>query len=156
MGDSLSFDEWKSHIVLVCVACEEVVLCTKTHESWTAACSASRTVMSLIPADPLDTRKGDDIIVNLLLPTICSSCSKHASWQSISLSRSLIETWQPYLAMRAFLEGDLSLLGSSISLVHSEDVRKMIGADYVIQSVGVNPSSGAAAHAHSYLKGGFL
>jgi hypothetical protein len=49
------------------------------------------------------------------------------------------------LAMRAFLEGDLSLLGSSISLVHSEAIRKMIGADYVIQSVGVNPSSGAAA-----------
>lgn len=58
--------------------------------------------------------------------------------------------------MRAFLEGDLSLLGSSISLVHSKAIRKIIGADYVIQSVEVNPSSGAAVHVHSYLKGGFL
>jgi hypothetical protein len=112
--------------------------------------------MPLIPADPLDTRKGDNTIVNLLLPTVCSSCSKDASWQSISISRNMIEIWQPYLAMRAFLEGDLSLLGSSISLVHSEAIRKIIGADYMIQSVKVNPSSGVAAHAHSYLKGGFL
>lgn len=68
----------------------------------------------------------------------------------------MIETWQPYLAMRAFLEGDLSLLGSSISLVHSEAIRKLIDADYVIQGAEVNPSSGAAAHAHPYLKGGFF
>jgi hypothetical protein len=156
MVDPLSLDEWKSHIVLACVACEDVVLCTKIHESWTGAREASRTAMSLISANPLDTRKDDDIIVNLFLPTTCSSCSKIASWESISISRSMIEAWQPYLAMRAFLEGDLSLLGSSISLVHYEAVRKLIDADYVIQSAEVNPSSGAAAHAHPYLKGGFF
>lgn len=32
----------------------------------------------------------------------------------------------------------------------------MIGTDYMIQSIGVNPSSGAAAHMYLYLKGGFL
>lgn len=67
-----------------------------------------------------------------------------------------MEIWQLYLAMRAFLEGDLLLLGSSISLVHCEAARKTIGSDYVIQSVEVNPSSEAAAQVHSYLQGRFL
>jgi hypothetical protein len=67
----------------------------------------------------------------------------------------MIEIWQPYLAMRALLEGDLSLLGSPISLVHCEAFRKTVGADYMIQSVEANPNSGAA-HALPYLKGGFF
>lgn len=41
------------------------------------------------------------------------------------------------------LERDLSLVGSSISLVHCEGVRKTAGFSYIIQSVEVNPSSGA-------------
>ena len=68
----------------------------------------------------------------------------------------MIEIWQPYLAMGAFLEGELSLLGSSIRLVQCEAIRRTIGSDYVIQSVEVNTSSGATAHVHSYVKGGFL
>jgi len=64
--------------------------------------------------------------------------------------------WQPYLALRAFLDGDLSLLGSLISLVHCEDVKHAVGSSYVMQSVQVNPSAEAAAEIKPYLKGGFL
>jgi hypothetical protein len=39
-----------------------------------------------------------------------------------------MEIWQPYLAMRAFLEVDLSLLGLRISLVPCEDIRKTTGS----------------------------
>ena len=154
----MTSDEWKSHIVLACATCEKVILFTKTHEDWRAARTASQMVMQFIPANPLDTRVAEDVIINLFLPTVCSSCSKVASWESLSISRSVMEMWQPYLAMRAFLEGDLSLLGSSISLVHCEVVRRTISldSDYVIQSVEVNPSSGAAAQVHSYLQGGLL
>lgn len=65
-----------------------------------------------------------------------------------------MEIWQPYLAMCAFLEGDLSLPGSLISLVHCEDVRKAVGSDYVVQNVEINPSSGIAARVQPYLLSG--
>ena len=58
--------------------------------------------------------------------------------------------------MSAFLEGDLSLPGSPISLVHYETVRQMIDSGYKIQSVEVNPSSGAAALVHSCIEGGLF
>jgi hypothetical protein len=32
----------------------------------------------------------------------------------------------------------------------------MIGTNYMIQSIGVTPSSGVAAHTYLYLKSGFL
>ena len=67
-----------------------------------------------------------------------------------------MEMWQPYLAMRAFLEGDLSILGSSIGLVHHERVTEIIGSDYIIQSVVVNPSPEAAAQVQPYLQSGVL
>jgi len=67
-----------------------------------------------------------------------------------------METWEPYLARSAFLEGDLAMLWSSISLVHCKDVRNTVGSDYVIQSVEVNPSSGAAAQVQPYLQSELL
>lgn len=155
MGDSMTTDNWKSHIVLACITCERVILFTKTHKDYKAARRAAQTAMQLIPANPLDTKNFNDII-SLFLPTTCSSCSRAASWKSLPINRNMMELWQPYLAMRAFLEGDLSLVGSSISLVHYEDVKKSAGSDCVIQSVEVNPSSGAAAQTQSYLQGGFL
>jgi hypothetical protein len=104
----------------------------------------------------VDYQENRVIIDSLFLPTVCSSCSKHSSWKTFSISRSFIETWQPYLALRAFLEGDLSLLGLLISVVHCADVKNTVGSSYVMQSVKVNPSAEAAAEREPYLKGGFL
>ena len=56
----------------------------------------------------------------------------------------------------AYLEGYLLLVGWPVYLVHREDVRNIIGSKYVIQSVEVNASSGAAAQVYAYLQGGFL
>jgi hypothetical protein len=67
-----------------------------------------------------------------------------------------METWQLYLAMNAFLEGDLSIIGSSISLVHRDKVTEIIGSDYMIRSVEVNPSPGVAAQVQPYLQSGLL
>jgi hypothetical protein len=58
--------------------------------------------------------------------------------------------------MRAFLEGDLSLLGSSISMVHYDDIRDVMGAACVVRSVEVNPTPEAAAQVKPYLQSGFL
>ena len=67
-----------------------------------------------------------------------------------------MEMWQPYLAMSAFLEGDLSMIGSSISLVRRAKVIEIAGSDCMIQSVVVNPSPGAAAQVQPYLQSGVL
>lgn len=56
----------------------------------------------------------------------------------------------------AFLEGDLSLFGSPISVVHCEYVKNAVGSSFVMQSVKVNPSLGAAAQVEPHLRGGFL
>jgi hypothetical protein len=53
--------------------------------------------------------------------------------------------------MNAFLEGDLSIIGSSISLVHRDKVTEIIGSNYMIRSVEVNPSPGVAAQVQPYL-----
>lgn len=155
MGDSTSAFDCTSHIVLACITCENVILFTRPNKDWKAARQASQSVMRLIPAD-LDPQKFNDIAINLFLPTVCCSCDKLASWTSFSISRGFMETWQPYLAMSAFLEGDLSMLRSSISLLHRENVMEVIDSDYMIRSVVVNPSSGAAAQVQPYLQSGFL
>lgn len=61
--------------------------------------------------------------------------------------------WRPYLALCAFLDGDLSLLGSLISVVHCEDVKNAVGSSCVMQSVKVNPSPGVAAQLEPHLRG---
>jgi hypothetical protein len=152
MGDSMTTGVFKSHIVLACITCEKVILFTETHKDWREARKATQRVMQLISAK---LGIANDIF-NLFLPTTCSSCSRVASWKSLSISRNMMELWQPYLAMKAFLEGDLSLVGLPMSLVHCKDVKETAGSNCVIRSVEVNPSSGAAAQAHPYLQGGFI
>ncbi len=58
--------------------------------------------------------------------------------------------------MCAFLGGDLLLLGSSISIVHHEDIRDVMGAACVVRSVEVNPTPEAAVLVKPYLQSGFL
>jgi hypothetical protein len=63
--------------------------------------------------------------------------------------------------MSAFLEGDLSIIGSSIigssmSLVHRDKVRDVIGSDHWIQSVEINTITGAAVEVRPYLQSGAL
>jgi hypothetical protein len=67
-----------------------------------------------------------------------------------------METWQPYLAMSAFLEGDLSMIGLLICLVHRTEIMNIAGPNYKIQSVVVNPSPGVAAQVQQYLQSGML
>jgi hypothetical protein len=86
--------------------------------------------MQLITAENFVNR-----IINPFLPTVCSSCDRPTSWTSLSISRGIMETWQPYLAMNAFLEGDLSIIGLSISLVHRDKVMEIISSDYMIQEI---------------------
>lgn len=155
MADSISAFDWTSHIVLAYITCERVILFTRPNKSPEAACEAAQTVMGFLPSDP-DTIEANNRIVNLFLRTVCSSCNRSASWTSLSISRSFMTTWQPYLAMKAFLEGDLSMLGSSIRLVHHERVAEIIGSDYMIQSVVVNPGPEAAAQVRPYLQSGVL
>jgi hypothetical protein len=141
MGDSTSIFEWKTHIGLACITCEKVILFTRPDKSMGAACQASQKVMQLITAENFVNR-----IINPFLLTVCSSCDRPTSWTSLSISRGIIETWQPYLAINAFLEGDLSIIGSSISLVHRDKVTEIIGSDYIIRSVEVNPSPHRFSH----------
>ncbi|KAH9217256.1 hypothetical protein DL95DRAFT_386762 [Leptodontidium sp. 2 PMI_412] len=58
--------------------------------------------------------------------------------------------------MRAFMGGDLSMVGSSISLVHRAEVIAISGSDYTIQSVVVNPSPEVAAQVQLFLQSGVL
>ena len=67
----------------------------------------------------------------------------------------MVELWEPYLAMRAFLEGDLSLIGSLISLAQREDNREGVGSDYSIQSAKITPSPESAAEVLPYIQAGF-
>jgi hypothetical protein len=138
--------------VLACITCEKVILFTRIDNSWEAAHRASGKVIDLI----LHVEELGDRIVNLFIPTVCSSCVGVASWTSLSMNRNFLETWQPHLEMRAVLGGSLLMLGSSISLVHYEDVRKTIGSDYMIRSVAMNPSPGHTTHIQPYLQSGFL
>jgi hypothetical protein len=121
-------------------------------------CSNNENVIALLPVESTgsDYRETGDRIGHLFLPTVCSSCSKSSSWKTLSIKRTYIETWQPYLAMCAFLEGDLSLLGSSISMVHYDNIRDVMGAACVVRSVEVNPTPEAAAQVKPYLQSGFL
>jgi hypothetical protein len=115
MDDLTSTFEWKSHIVLACITCGKVILLTRTDKDRKAARRAYEIIIRLTTTP--NPRKFDDRPINLFLPTVCSSCDGAASWTSLSINRSLMQTWQPYRAMNAFLEGDLSMLGSPISLV---------------------------------------
>lgn len=109
MDDPALTFQWNSHIVLACITCGSVVLLTRTDKDRNAARRAYETVIHLSTNDE-NVRWFDDGPVNLFLPTVCSSCDKVASWTTFSISRSLLQTWQPYRAMSAFL-GDLLMLG---------------------------------------------
>lgn len=149
---------WESHIVLACMTCEEVVLLSRKDTDREAARTPLGKVIDLLPLELIDVdyQENRAIIDSLFLPTVCSSCSKHSSWKTFTIRRSYIEIWRPYLALSAFLDGDLSLLGSLISVVHCEDVKNAVGSSYMMRSVKVNPSAEAAAEIKPYLKGGFL
>jgi hypothetical protein len=158
MGDPILTGIWKSQIVLACMTCEDVILLSRTDKDRKAAGEPLQKVINLLPIELIEGeyRQIRETIRGLFLPTVCSACSKTSSWKTFSIKRSYIETWQPYLALCAFLEGDLSLLGSPISVVHCEDVKNAVGSSFVMQSVKVNPSLGAAAQVEPHLRGGFL
>ena len=132
--------------MLACITCEKVILFSRNGKDRKAARTPLQKVDDLLPLDliDLDHRTNGDKIDNLFLPTVCSSCSTLSSWKSLSISRRYIETWQPYLGMVEFLERNLSLLASSISMVHCKDSRDAVGAGYVVWSVKVNSTPEAS------------
>lgn len=88
--------------MLACITCENVVLLTTK----------------------------DEVLRNkdLFLLTVCVLCkndkrimgnsgigSATALWTSLSISHSIIRTWQPFLAIKAFLEGELSKLTTRLN-----------------------------------------
>ena len=64
--------------------------------------------------------------------------------------------WQPYLAMCAYLNGDLSVKQPEVPLVQRDKIKDMIGSKYTIQSVSLNVGEGVPAQVHPYLQSGFF
>lgn len=138
--------DWNAHVVLACIACENVVLLTTKAE---------------ILREKAQTN-------NLFLPTVCVSCEKDemmaggigsatALWTSLSISHNIIRTWQPFLEMKAFLEGELAVLTkkAKVKLVKCDEVRDKVGSDYIVQSVLLDGNTGHA-EVHPYLQSGFF
>jgi len=86
--------------------------------------------------------------IDLFLPMVCISYkgderrkilpfvkSATAIWTSLSISYGIIRMWQPFLAINAFLEGELSVPTTKVKLVQRNKVRDMVGSDYIVQSV---------------------
>jgi hypothetical protein len=127
---------WKAHVVLACITCENVVLLTTK-------------------AEILQTKPQT---MNLFLPTLCVSCEKDerrpvafgqsgigsatALWTSLSISHGIIRTWQPFLEMKAFLGGELSMPTTKVKLVRRDEVRDKVGSDYIVQSVLLDHGTG--------------
>jgi hypothetical protein len=157
MSNPILTGDWESHIVLACMTCEEVLLLSRKKMNREEARTISGKVINLVPLWLIDFKYGDIPAIphRLFLPTVCFSCSEHSSWKTFTIRRSFVETWQPYLALRAFLDGDLSLLGSLISVVNCEDLKHAIGSSYMMRSVKVNSSADPAAEILPYLKSGF-
>jgi hypothetical protein len=153
-NSTFTFD-WKSHIVLACITCQNVILFTKPDGSAEEARKTLEEIRTMLKVD-LDQRNMDDAIVNLFLPTICSSCDELSSWTSMSISKEILEIWEPFLAVKAFLEGWLSMIGSPIRLVHRDKIVKFMGSRYIGRSVTVNTSQGPALDLQPHLRTGFL
>jgi hypothetical protein len=130
-------------MVLACITCENVVLLTTKDEV---------------------LRDKD-----LFLPTVCVSCEKDkrimgnsgigsatALWTSLSISHSIIRMWQPFLTMKAFLEGELSEPTTKVRLVQRDEVTDKLGSNYMVQSVLLDQSTGRVVQVHPYLQSGFF
>ncbi|KAF8846474.1 hypothetical protein BDZ45DRAFT_459250 [Acephala macrosclerotiorum] len=150
----ISSSNRKVHVVLACITCENVILLTTKDEILRAKSNNESQTM------------------NLFVPTVCSSCEKgeevsqgfshgiekrhEAIWTSLSISCGMIQTWQPFSAMKAFLEGKLSVQTPKVKLVQRDEVRDMVGLDYMARSVLLDYSTGQAAEVHPYLQSGFF
>jgi hypothetical protein len=136
--------DWKAQVVLACITCENVVLLTTKPEILRKKAQTT----------------------NLFLPTVCLSCEKDermagtgsatALWTSLSISHNIIRTWQPFLEMRAFLEGELFTPTTKVKLAQRDEVRDKVGYEYIVRSVLLDPSPGVAIQVHPYLQSGFF
>jgi hypothetical protein len=148
--------EWKSHIVLACITCSIVRLLTKIDKHQAHAYLTCQSVIQFVfevynsPMPP-----SDDKPINMFIPTVCPSCDKEHSWTSLSISGHLLKSWQPYLLMHSFLNGDLAMLSfnenmiqsTPIKLMHWEDVRSHVEAGgYLIQDMELQVDSGGEAY----------
>ena len=131
-------------MVLACITCENVVLLTTKGK---------------VLANYKD----------LFLPTVCVSCendermmgnsgigSATALWTSLSISHNIIRMWQPFLAMKAFLEGGLSEPTTKVKLEQRDEVRDKLGSNYMVQSVLLDHNTGQIIQIHPYLQSGFF
>jgi hypothetical protein len=137
----ISSPESKARIVLACITCENVVLLTTKDEILREMRQA----------------------LSLFLPTVCLSCKKDGEmiygkttmWISLSISYNIIRMWQPFLAMKAFLGGELSMSPTAVNLVQHDEVRDMVRSNYVVQSMLLDDKTGRA-EVHPYLHTGFF
>jgi hypothetical protein len=138
----------RANIVLACITCENVVLLKAKPE---------------ILVEGMGT-------TNVFLPTVCVSCEKKermgplgwinipyttAIWTSLSISSGMIQTWRPFSAMKAFLEGELPV-PTPVKLVKLNEVKDTVESDYTVQSVLLDDSKGSVTELHLYLQSGFL
>ncbi|KAF8860032.1 hypothetical protein BDZ45DRAFT_672761 [Acephala macrosclerotiorum] len=139
----------KNYIVLACITCEGVILLTRK--------------------EILGGEETEAPTINLFVPTVCSSCeegkevlglfgssnrvSAKAVWTSLSISYGMIRTWQPFLAMKDFLKGELSVPTTKVNLAQRDEVKRMVGSGYMVQSVVLDHNT---VQAHPYLQCGFF
>jgi hypothetical protein len=144
MENWISSTDRKVYIVLACITCKNVVLLTTKGE---------------VLANYMD----------LFLPTVCLSYenderiiessrigSASALWTSLSISYSIIQIWQPFLAIKAFLEGELSEPIIKVKLVQCNKVRDKLGSNYIVQSMLLDYSTGRVVQVYPYLQSGFF
>jgi hypothetical protein len=150
-------ESWKysknivAQVALACVSCDKVVLFKMKPE--------------ILGPPPL-------VVENIFLLTFCFTCETDekkkfatwgssrdvpaAGWMPLSISVEMLRMWEPYFAMAAFFEGNISLPKTKLSLVHRDEVRDKAGTSYQIQSVKLNPEAGVAALPDPYLESGFF
>jgi hypothetical protein len=58
--------------------------------------------------------------------------------------------------MKAFLEGEPSVLTTKVKLVQRDKVRDIVRSNYIVQSVLLDYSTGRAVQGHLYLQSGFF
>jgi hypothetical protein len=111
--------DWKAQVVLACITCENVVLLTTKPEILRKKAQTT----------------------NLFLPTVCLSCENNERmagtgsatplWTSLCISHNIIRTWQPFLEIRAFLEGELFTPTTKVKLAQRDEVRDKVGSEYI-------------------------
>ena len=69
-------------------------------------------------------------------------------WTSLLISCGIIQTWEPFSVIKAFLGGELSIPTTKVKLVQRDKVKDIVESDYMVQSVLLDHKTG---HAEVYI-----